>query len=83
MNAISFGTGVRKRPGVASEDANPEARSEAKSDKPCDAAWIVLEAANDLGDNATIEACRRVIDATLSGGVAAPSDLHVVSDYFR
>jgi hypothetical protein len=79
MNAISFGTGVRKRPGVASDDANPEA----KSDKPCDAAWIVLEAANDLGDNATIEACRRVIDATLSGGVAAPSDLHVVSDYFR
>ena len=79
MNAISFGTAVRRPPGVTSDEAKPEA----KSDKPCDAAWIVLEAANDLGDNATIEACRRVIDATLSGGVAAQSDLHVVSDYFR
>lgn len=81
MNAITFGTAVHKRPGVASDEAKPEAKSEAN--KPCDAAWIVLEAANDLGDNATIEACRRVIDATLSGGVAAQSDLHVVSDYFR
>jgi len=77
MNAITFGTAVRKRPGVTSDDAKSEAN------KPCDAAWIVLEAANDLGDHATIEACRRVIDATLSGGVAAQSDLHVVSDYFR
>jgi hypothetical protein len=48
-----------------------------------DAAWIVLEAANDLGDDATVEACRRVIDASLSGTFASQSDLHVVSDYFR
>ena len=81
MNPISFGTAVRKGPGVTSEEARSEVKSDAS--KPCDAAWIVLEAANDLGDNATIEACRRVIDATLSGGVAAQSDLHVVSDYFR
>jgi hypothetical protein len=83
MNAITFGTALRKRPGITSEEAKSEAKPETKSDKPCDAAWIVLEAANDLGDHATIEACRRVIDATLSGGVAAQSDLHVVSDYFR
>ena len=54
-----------------------------KSDQRSDAAWMVLEAANDLGDDATIDACRRVIDADLSGTLASPSDLHVVSDYFR
>jgi hypothetical protein len=53
------------------------------SDKPSDAAWVALEAANDLGDDATIEACRRVIDANLSGAPASPSDLHIVLDYFR
>jgi hypothetical protein len=54
-----------------------------RPDKPLDAAWIVLEAANDLGDDVTVEACRRVIDASLNGTPAAPSDLHIVSDYFR
>jgi hypothetical protein len=53
------------------------------ADKPSDAAWVALEAANDLGDDATIEACRRVIDANLSGTPASPSDLHIVLDYFR
>jgi hypothetical protein len=53
------------------------------SDNGSDAAWMVLEAANDLGDHATIDACRRVIDASLAGAPASPSDLHVISDYFR
>jgi len=53
------------------------------ADSPSDAAWVALEAANDLGDSATIEACRRVIDANLSGALASPSDLHIVLDYFR
>jgi hypothetical protein len=53
------------------------------SDNPSDTAWAALEAANDLGDDATIEACRRVIDANLSGAAASPSDLHIVLDYFR
>ncbi|HXL28957.1 MAG TPA: hypothetical protein VN968_06680 [Bradyrhizobium sp.] len=52
-------------------------------DKPSDAAWAALEAANDLGDDATVAACRRVIDANLSGALASPSDLHIVLDYFR
>jgi hypothetical protein len=34
-----------------------------KSDLSSDVAWMVLEAANDFGDDTTIEACRRVIDA--------------------
>jgi len=55
-----------------------------QSDKsPVDTAWLVLEAANDLGDHAAVEACRRVIDASLSGMPAAQSDLHLVQDYFR
>jgi hypothetical protein len=71
MNAVSFG--ARKRP----------ASDEPRQDKPLDAAWIVLEAANDLGDQATVEVCRRVIDASLNGKPAAAYDLHVVIDYFR
>ena len=30
-------------------------------------AWTVLDAANDLGDILTVDACRRVIDADLRG----------------
>ena len=75
MNALSFGT--RKRPDTVtvSDGQTP--------DKSLDAAWIVLEAANDLGDHATVDACRRVIDASLNGTPASPSDLHVVLHYFR
>jgi len=56
---------------------------EPNSDKSSDAAWIVLEAANDLGDHATVETCRRVIDANLNGTPASDADLHVVFNYFR
>ena len=48
-----------------------------------DAAWMVMEAANDFGDGSTIEACRRVIDAGLNGALAAQSDLVIVNDYFK
>lgn len=47
-----------------------------------DAAWQVLEAANDLGDGTAVEACRRVIDAGLNGCPAAQSDLDIVQHYF-
>jgi hypothetical protein len=73
MNGISFG--ARKRPGDASEASEP--------DKSLDTAWIVLEAANDLGDHDTVEVCRRVIDASLNGMPASPYDLHVIVEYFR
>ena len=40
---------------------------------PC---WIrpraILEAANELRDGATVDACRRVIDATFRGAQPAP-----------
>ena len=73
MNALSFG--ARARAGVVADEPRP--------DKPVDAAWIVLEAANDFGDHATVESCRRVIDASLNGTSASPADIHVVVEYFR
>ena len=75
MNAILFGRAASERLGMIS--------NEPKSDPSSDVAWMVLEAATDFGDDTTIEACRRVIDASLSGTPASPSDLHIVSDYFR
>jgi hypothetical protein len=72
MNAFAFGAAARD---TASEQP--------AADTPPDAAWIVLEAANDLGDHATVEVCRRVIDANLNGKPPAPADLHVVTEYFR
>src|ERR1700693_5540484 len=75
MNAIPFGAAARERLGTTADEPN--------SEKSSDAAWIVLEAANDLGDHATVEACRRVIDASLNGAPASPFDMHVVSEYFR
>jgi len=45
-------------------------------------AWAVLEAANDLGDTVTVEACRRVIDANLRGDPPSTSDMAVVIAFF-
>ena len=60
------------------------AGAEVQSDRsPVDTAWLVLEAANDLGDEATVEVCHRVIDASLRGTPPAQADLHLVIDYFR
>jgi hypothetical protein len=73
MNAPSFD--ICKRAGIGSDEPKPE--------NPLNAAWIVLEAANDLGDHATVEICRRVIDAGLTGASASPFDVHVVTEYFR
>ena len=75
MNAPLFGRAASERLGMIS--------NESTSDPSSEVAWMVLEAANDFGDDTTIEACRRVIDASLSGTPASQSDLHVVSDYFR
>jgi len=46
-------------------------------------AWTVLEAAGDLGDVRTIEACQRVIDANLSGALPEHSDINIVFDFFN
>ena len=48
-----------------------------------DTAWTILEAANDLRDVATVDACRRDIDATLRGGAPAQSDINVILEFFN
>lgn len=73
MNGLTFG--VRKRPSIGSDEPKPE--------NVLNAAWIVLEAANDLGDQPTVDVCRRVIDANLNGSPASPYDVHIVTEYFR
>ena len=46
-------------------------------------AWCVLDATNDLGDVATVDTCRRIIDANLSGKHAMQSDMKIIVEYFR
>jgi hypothetical protein len=46
-------------------------------------AWTVLDAANDLDDVPTVEACLRVIDASFSGTLPTRSDVHIVLDFFN
>jgi hypothetical protein len=52
------------------------------SEIPMDTVWSILEAANELGDAQTVEACRRVIDAHLLGGSPAQSDLNALTAFF-
>lgn len=75
-----FGTAVRKKNLNSAVAADIGGAPDKAS---VDAAWLVLEAANDLGDHAAIEACRRVIDAELNGTVAGGSDVDLVLGYFR
>jgi len=46
-------------------------------------AWTVLDAANDVDDVPTMEACLRVIDASFSGALPARSDVHIIFDFFN
>jgi hypothetical protein len=46
-----------------------------------EAAWTVLEAANDLGDDVTIEACQRVIDDDSGGDLPAQSDMNTIFSF--
>ncbi|PSO21911.1 hypothetical protein [Bradyrhizobium sp. MOS003] len=73
-----FGTAVRKTKGLTAETSGS-----APERATVDAAWLVLEAANDLGDHAAIDACRRVLDAELNGTVAGSADIDLVLGYFR
>jgi hypothetical protein len=69
--------------GVGAHAAAAAAAAGEQSGSPIDVAWLVLEAANDLGDEPTVEACRRIIDASLNGKPAPQADLTLVTDYFR
>ncbi|WP_407117928.1 hypothetical protein [Bradyrhizobium sp. LMG 9283] len=76
-----FGTAVRKK--NLSNAVTADLGGAAPDKASVDAAWLVLEAANDLGDHAAVDACRRVIDAELNGTVAGSSDIDLVLGYFR
>jgi hypothetical protein len=52
------------------------------SEIPMDTVWSTLEAANELGDAQTVEACRRVIDAHLLGTPPTQSDVNAVAAFF-
>lgn len=52
------------------------------SDAPMDTVWSILEAANELGDTHTVEACRRIIDANLRGEAPGQADLIAVAAFF-
>ena len=77
-----FGTAVRKNKSLTNSLV-AETGGGAPEKATVDAAWLVREAANDLGDHAAIEACRRVIDAELNGTVARSADVDLVLGYFR
>jgi hypothetical protein len=58
----------------------PEASGAAKP--LLDMAWAILEAAHELRDGPTVDACRRVIDAIFRGVDPTPSDMSIVQDFF-
>ena len=81
--AAAVGAGVGTAVVSAGLRAAPAATSDQLDRPPLDIAWLVLEAANDLGDEPTVEACRRIIDASLNGKPPPQADLTLVTDYFR
>ncbi|QPF82080.1 hypothetical protein IC762_20075 [Bradyrhizobium genosp. L] len=60
--------------------SNPKAAT--SSDIPMDTIWSILDAANELGDTHTVDACRRVIDASLRGALPGQSDLDAIAAFF-
>jgi len=74
---------IRAAPVPAGPAASAATMSDQLDKSPVDAAWLVLEAANDLGDEPAVEACRRIIDASLNGKQPPQADLNLVTDYFR
>lgn len=60
--------------------SNPKAAM--PSDTSMDTIWSILEAAHELGDVNTVDACRRVIDANLRGAMPGQSDLDAIAAFF-
>ncbi|MBR0798292.1 hypothetical protein JQ615_23175 [Bradyrhizobium jicamae] len=60
----------------------PSGSGAVSGDVPIETVWSILEAANELGDTQTVDACRRVIDANLCGGTPVQSDLNAIAAFF-
>jgi hypothetical protein len=50
--------------------------------RPIDAVWTVLTAANDIGDEAMVTVCRRVIDARLRGDQPRAADIESIENFW-
>ena len=46
-------------------------------------AWVVLQAADDLGDKVAIGACQRIIDDDFDGKLPAQSDLDTIFTFLN
>jgi hypothetical protein len=66
------------RDASADKSVGPAASREKPDNIWVETAWTVLEAANDLDDEATIEACQRVIDDDADGELPAQSDVNII-----
>jgi hypothetical protein len=65
--------------GVLADRSFGTAAGRAKPDNIwVETAWTVLEAANDLDDETTIDACQRVIDDDSDGELPAQSDMNII-----
>ena len=65
--------------GVSADRSFGTAAGRAKPDNIwVETAWTVLEASNDLDDEATIDACQRVIDDDSDGELPAQSDMNII-----
>ena len=67
---------VTRRLPAASE---PQATRGQSSDE----ALMVMEAATEFGDETTVAACKRIIEANRKGVPALASDLQLIVNYFR
>jgi hypothetical protein len=69
--------------GVSADRSFGTAAGRAKPDNIwVETAWTVLEAANDLDDETTIEACQRVIDDDSDGELPAQSDMNIILGFW-
>jgi hypothetical protein len=68
--------------GMRDASADRSVRISASQAKPdnmwVETAWMVLEAANNLGDEATIEACLGVIDDVSDGELPSQSAMNMI-----
>ena len=63
--------------------ADNRAGEQGRGDGASDEVYAILEAANDLRDHETADACRRIIEANKAGTSVSPTDMRMILNYFR
>jgi len=69
--------------GLAGARSGFGSRESSKVDGASEEVLAILEAASDLGDDETIEACRRIIEANKIGAPISQADMQLMLTYFR